>query len=67
MGLQLGFERATLETDSGTLVAIEFYNKTGWTEVTGTEDLRNTGILTFFFCRIVVIPGTLSVGFMELS
>ena len=66
MGLQLGFERAMLETDSGTLVAIEFYNKTGWTEVTGTDDLRNTGILTFF-CRIVVIPGTLSVGFTELN
>ena len=38
VGLQLGFERATLETDSGTLVAIDFYNKTGWTEVIGTED-----------------------------
>merc|ERR1719278_579821 len=31
-GLQLGLERATLETDSGTLVAIKFYNNTGWTE-----------------------------------
>ena len=38
VGLQLGFERATLETDSGTLVAINFYNKTGWTEVIRTED-----------------------------
>merc|ERR1711974_285369 len=32
VGLQLGLERATLETDSGTLVAIKFYNNTGWTE-----------------------------------
>merc|ERR1711971_79021 len=32
VGLQLGFERATLETDSGTLVAINFYKNTGWTE-----------------------------------
>ena len=33
VGLQLGLERATLETDSGTLVAIKFYNNTGWSEV----------------------------------
>ena len=38
VGLHLGFERATLETDSGTLAAISFYNNTGWTEVIGTEN-----------------------------
>merc|ERR1711971_842782 len=38
VGLQLGFERATLETDSGTLVAINFYKNTGWPEVIGRED-----------------------------
>ena len=34
VGRQLGLERATLETDSGTLGAIRFYTRTGWTEVT---------------------------------
>ena len=43
VGLQLGFERATLETDSGTLVAINFYKNTGWTEVIGREDPIFTG------------------------
>ena len=46
IGLQLGLERATLETDSGTLDAIKFYNKTGWTEVNQNMRMFENGLLT---------------------
>ena len=77
VGRQLGLERATLETDSGTLGAIKFYTRTGWTEVTGVRyaswKLWKLSIMGPFFAiflrltRSIAMPGIPFAGFMELN
>ena len=76
VGRLLGLEGATLETDSGTLGAIKFYTRTGWTEVTGVRyaswklwKLSTVGPFCNFLrlVRSIGMPGIPFAGFMELN
>ena len=73
VGRQLGLERATLETDSGTLGAIRFYTRTGWTEVTKLRYASWKLSIMSPFCkflrltRSIGMPGIPFAGFMELN
>ena len=73
VGRQLGLERATLETDSGTLGAIKFYTRTGWTEVTELRyaswklSIMGPFCKSLRFTRSIGMPGIPFAGFMELN
>ena len=73
VGRKLGLERATLEMDSGTLGAIRFYTRTGWTEVTELRYASWKLSIMGPFCkflrltRSIGMPGIPFAGFMELN